>query len=364
MREEIRQLGQRFAQNELLTRWDEFDKYSPVIVNQIIARASELGIFSSCIDEDLGGSSFSPSDFGVLLEEISTGCGGIALLFYSHLLGISPILLTKDEKGQNELLRDICKSEEKKKPNLYSMAASEENLVFPKPTNIGTKCIEKNGIYILTGGKTNVIGARIASYFTVLAKTNDERFVWLLVKKDSPGLEIKAEKPKTGLRACPVNDIVFRDIVIQQEDILARSDTLSGLYEYYRYTEVALASVAIGMAKQAYKSGIIYAVERYQGGKIICDHDAIKMMLADMALALESARSMVNSSTDAFLYAANAVLAAEKICLDSIQIHGGYGYMKDYKVERILRDVKTLQSLINPHSRKMTYIENIIEKRR
>jgi alkylation response protein AidB-like acyl-CoA dehydrogenase len=364
MKEELKQLGQEFAQNELLEKWDVFDEYSPIIVNEILAKASEIGIFSSCIDEDLGGSNFSPSDFGVLLKEISTGSGGIALLFYSHLLGITPILFAKDKKRQNELLQEICKSEEKNKPILFSMAACEENVIFPKPENIKTKCIEKNGTYVLSGRKTNVIGALFASCFTVLAKTNDESFVWLLVKKDSPGLEIKAEKAKTGLRVCPVNEIVFNQTVIQQEDILLRSNTLSELHDYYKYVELSLASVAIGMAKQAYKLGFKYAMERYQGGKIICDHDTIKMMLADMALALESANSMNNSNTDAFLCSAYAVMVAEKICLDSIQIHGGYGYMKDYKVERILRDVKTLQAVINPHSRKMKYIENVIKKHR
>lgn len=380
MEEQIRKLAKDFAENELRKRWDELDCKNSDLLKDTLKKSANIGVFSFLIDEKLGGGGFSIKDFCVFLEEIAKGCGGFGLIYLSHLMGITPILLLNDKEKRDKFLSIITESEKKGSPSIFTLSIREEKFSKLIPDNIQTivklkenqdtpspsplpqgERIKLRGI--LSGNKINVLCAEIADYFTLLARLeNSEKFVLLIVPSNLKGIEIKEEKQKMGLKICPINDVFFNDVEISEENILSENIKLSELLNYYKYFDSSLSSVALGMAQEGYNIALKYAKERYQGGKIICEHDAIKILLSEMRLSIEVAKKFTFNSSDNFISSVYASEIAEKVCIDAIQILGGYGYMKDFKLERILRDVKTLQGMINPVSRKMEYIENEIEK--
>lgn len=379
MEEQIRKLAKDFAENELKKKWEELDCKNSDLLKDILKKSAEIGVFSFLIDEKLGGGGFGAKDFCVFLEEIAKGCGGVGLIYLSHLMGITPILLLNDKEKRDKFLSIITESEKKDSPSIFTLAIKEEKFSKLIPDNIQTMVKVKDKNYILSGNKINILCAEIADYFTLLAKLeNSDKFVLLIVPSNLKGIEIKEEKQKMGLKICPINDVFFNDVEISEENILSENIKLSELLNYYKFFDSSLGAVALGMAEEGYNIALKYAKERYQGGKIICEHDVIKIMLSEMKLSIEVARNFVYNSSDLpvpacvtvdrlrqtgnFISSVYASEIAEKVCIDAIQILGGYGYMKDFKLERILRDVKTLQGIINSVSRKMEYIEDEIEK--
>jgi len=399
MEEQIRKLAEDFAEGELRKRWEGLDYKNPDLLKDILKESANIGIFSFLIDEEIGGSGFNLRDYCIFLEKISEACAGIGAVFVSHLMGITPILLLKDTEKRDRFLSIITESEKEGNPIIFTLAIYEEKFSKLIPDNIQTIIKPKNKNYILSGNKINVLCAEIASYFTLLTKLensepiilhkntkgneNDgikgfsgDKFVLLTIPSNSKGIEIKEEKDRMGLKVCPINDIYFHNVEIPQENILDEDIGLSDLLNYHKFFDAPLGAIAIGMAEEGWNIALKYTTERYQGGKIICEHDAIKMMLSDMALSIEAAKNFVypvrketppslsngvyNSSN--IISSAYAVDIAERVCIDAIQLLGGYGYMKDFKIEQILRDAKTYQAIINPMSRKMEYINCEVKK--
>jgi alkylation response protein AidB-like acyl-CoA dehydrogenase len=285
-------------------------------------------------------------------------------------------LLLNDIKKRNKFLSLIPKSEKENNSLLFTLAINEEKFSKLIPDNIESIIKNKGENFIISGTKKNVLCGSVASYFTLLARfENSDRFTLILVPSNYSGIEISQEKHKLGLKICPVNDVTFNDVEIFKENILEHIK-LSDLLNYYKFFDGCLASIAVGMAEEAYNIALKYTTERYQGGKIICEHDAVKLLLSDMALSIETAKNLVYSvrkktplslsngvyNSSNIISSAYASDIAEKVCIDAIQLLGGYGYMKDFKIERVLRDAKTYQAIINPHLRKMEYINHQIER--
>lgn len=363
MQEQIKKLAKDFAENELKKRWDELDSKNPALLKDILKKSANIGVFSFLIDEQLGGGGFSLNDYNVFLKEIAKGCSALALIFVSHLMGITPLLLLKDAEKRNKFLSLITASEKEIKPLIFTLAIYEENFSKLVADNLQTIIKQKDNNYILSGNKINVLGGDIAGYFILIAKLeNSDKFFLLIVPANSRGIEIKEEKQRMGLKICPINDVYFNNVEISPDNVLCDNLQLSELLNYYKYFDSSFSAIVIGMAEEVYDIALKYTTQRYQGGKIICEHDIIKIMLADMNWAIESAKKINFNSSDNFISSAYTVEAVEKVCIDAIQLLGGYGYMKDFKIEQILRDVKTLQSIINPISRKIEYAECEINK--
>lgn len=362
MKEQLTQLGKDFSAQELLKKWDILDAASPDLLRDILQKAAAIDIFSSIIDEKLGGSGLTPLEYSAFILEVSKISGGVGLIFASHLMGLTPVFFCDNEDRRAKLLSEITHSEGENISPLCALAACENNRSWPDPDQINTILIKREGKNVLSGEKTNVIGAEAEACFSVLAKGENNEFIWLNIDAHSAGISVKKQKPRMGLRICPVNDVVFDTIEIFDEDILRRTDNLNHLNSYYEYFDPALSAVSLGLSKEAANIALKYSTERYQGGKIICEHDAVKMLLPEITLSNERSDALISGESGSILFSANAVLEAEQICLDAIQVLGGYGYMEDYKIERLLRDAKTLEGFIDPNSRKMAAIEQEINK--
>lgn len=362
MKEQLTQLGKDFTSHELLKKWDSLDAPSHDLLQDILQKAAAIDIFSSTIDEKLGGSGLTPNEYSAFILEVSKVSAGVGLLFASHLMGLTPVLFCKDEEKRTKLLSAVTQAESKNTTPLFTFAVCENNRAFPESGQIETMIAMKNGKNLLSGIKTNVIGAELAARFTVLAMGENNEIIWLSIDAHSNGISIQPQTQRLGLRTSPINDVAFDTVEVLEEDILLKTDNLNHLHPYYEYFDPALSAVALGLSKEATAIALQYSTERYQGGKMICEHDAVKMLLVEMANSNERIEALINGKSSSILFSGNAVTEAEQNCLDAIQVLGGYGYMEDYKIERFLRDAKTLQSLIDPHSRKMAYIEQEIKK--
>ena len=205
----------------------------------------------------------------------------------------------------------------------------------------------------------------MAACFTALAKNRrDGTRCWVMVPREARGVEIRPEAPRLGLKICPVNDVAFHEVEVPWENVIPIFPERERLLDFHCLVDPALAAVSIGMSMEAYETAINYAMERYQGGKTICDHDAIKMMLSCMEMSVHASRALAHGGNAGFLASAFAAEAAEQVCLEAVQVLGGYGYMKDYRIERILRDAKTYRALVGSRARRLESVRIAIERRR
>lgn len=373
---QIKKLARDFAEKEIRPRWEEIDCASPPSLSGILMVASELGIFSFMVDEDLGGSGLEPLQYAAFLEEISKAAAGMGMIFASHLMGLSPILLAGDTPSRRRLLPKIHDSEVEGGPLIFALALSEERSpeIRGLIPDIRATLTKKGRYHSLCGAKENVLCGSLARYLTVLVRDGDDKLLWVVVPSDLKGIDIKEGRPSLGLRLCPINNIVFDNVKIDKSDILIQ-DNPPDILRYYGYFDGPLAAVGLGMSRESYKRAFEYALERYQGGKMICDHDAMRIMLSDMVVSMEASKGLVyvsckeaekgNPSTSNILASVHAADVAIKVSIDAVQILGGYGYMKEYQVERIMRDAKTYQTaVVEPFHRKMEYIRREIEEAR
>lgn len=360
----MRRLGVDFAGSALRPRWDDLDGADADLLDEILKQASAAGILGFAVPESAGGSGLGAMEYGYFIEEVSRACGGVGALLCGHFAGIAPLLMSGGD-GAIAILSKISETEKKGMVSFFTAAVREGASPEFISEEIGTTIEKRGGGYVLKGMKTGVIGGSVAAYFNVLARdAADGTLCWVVVPRDGKGVEVRAGGEKIGLKICPVNHVAFSDVDVPEGNIVSRFTDRHRLSDFHRFVDRAYAAAAIGMAAEACEAALKYSMERYQGGKMICDHDAIRMMLAEMEVGLRAAKGMAYGPDAGYLASAFAAEAAEKICLDAVQTCGGYGYMKDYRVERILRDAKSFRAIVDSRARRMEFIRDEIEKLR
>lgn len=363
--EDIRNLGINISKNVLLPKWDALDAAAPALLDEILREAAAAGLFGFAIPEAAGGSGLGVAEYTVLIEEVSRACAGIGALLAAHFAGIAPLLLAAEGENKNRLLSLVTQAEADGRPALFAAAIREHKSPEFIQEDLETVADQPGSICVVTGTKTKVLGAGVAACFLVLAKNRKEgSWCWVMVPGETLGVEIRPEAPRLGLRICSMNDVVFHEVAVPSENVVAVFSQREQLFDYHCLVDPVLASVAAGMSVAAQEAAMTYATERYQGGKMICDHDAVRMMLADIEMSVQASKAMARAGAAGLLASAFAAEAAEQVCLDAVQVLGGYGYMKDYRIERILRDAKTFRALVGTRARRMESVRNKLEKRR
>lgn len=360
---EIRKLGRDFSKAELARKWDELDRQNPEHLKSVLKAAARNGALSFLAGQNEGGAGLSVSDYCSFVEEVSRACPGAGMLFAAHAQGIAPLLLLSDNDTARGFLSGIAASEAKDIPVLFTAAIYEDSDRTTNPDNIKTEYVEKGETVIVTGAKSNVLCGASASYYAVAARCKASGAMSIIMMPSgSGGISVKEEKKRIGLRFCPVCDVDFKNAATSNKYILLKDAQPEFFRKWTEYSDPALAAVATGIAVEARVAALKYSVERYQGGKQICDHDLVRMMLADMESRTRAARALAYSGEGGLFASGFAAEAAEKTCLDAVQIHGGYGYMEDYRVERYLRDAKALTAIGGSASRGIEYVGLEIEK--
>lgn len=349
----IRDSAREFAQTELkpyAARWDK-EGWVP---EGIVAKMGELGFLGMIVPEEWGGAYTDFVAYSLVVEEIAAGCAASSAIMSIHnSVGCGPILkYGRDDQKQlylpkmarGELIGCFCLTE--------PQAGSEAH-------NLATRAVIAHGKWILNGSKQFVTNGKRAAVAIVFAVTDPDLgkkgLSAFIVPTDTPGFTVNRVEHKLGIRGSDTCSIALTDCAIPESALLGeRGKGLSIALSNLEGGRIGIAAQAIGIARSAYEEALDYAKTRRQFGKAIVEHQSIGNMLADMHTRINAARFLtlhaarmktegmqcLSEASQAKLYASET---AEWVCSKAIQIHGGYGYLEDYAVERHYRDARITQ---------------------
>lgn len=317
---------------------------------------SKNGILNPLLPEQFGGIGVNYYTFAMILEEISRVCAASALLLIAQADGMLPILHGGDDDLKNRYLSRLAGDS-----GLLTALAATEPDAGSDLLSMRTTAVRQGDKYIINGQKCFITNGSEADFFTLYAYTAPEAKAGgisaFVVEKDFPGLSYGKNENKMGMRGSINSVLVFENLEAPAENLIGREGSgFANLMQTLSLSRLFCAAQAVGIARGAYEHSVRYAGERIQFGKPIAALSPIKFMIADMAAALESSRLLTLNAANLFdeeqweQAQTTAALAkflasdnAMKITTDAVQIHGGYGYMKEYPVERFMRDAKLTQ---------------------
>jgi butyryl-CoA dehydrogenase len=346
-------LARRIAEERVLPVRAELDEKEefPWAIMKDLADADMFRVFIPEEYEGLGGGCL---DLCLVVEELSRVCSGVAISYAATALGCSSLLEYGTEEQKRKHLPDVASG-----GRLTAFALTEAT-AGSDVSAIRTTARREQGGYVLNGTKQFITNGGEAEIYTVIALTSPERGIRgasaFLVEKDTPGFTFGNKEKKMGLRASATRELIFRNCLIPEENIIGREGM--GFVMAMRLLDRSRPGVgaqAVGLAQGALEATVDYARQRIQFGHPIISLQAVQLMLADMAIAVEAARLLVysvaktidsgekNFTEEAAMAKVFASDTAMKVTTDAVQIFGGAGYMRDYPVEKMMRDAKITQ---------------------
>ena len=349
----IRDMARDFARQRLLpnaARWDR-DSHFPAAE---LAEMGQLGLYGMTVPEAWGGSETGYVAFALAIEEIAAGDGACStILSVNNSVVCGPLLNYGSDYLKERYLRPLASGA------MLGCFCLTEPQAGSDAAALKTRARRDGNDYIISGSKQFITSGREAQLAIVFAVTDaaagKRGISAFAVPTDNPGYQVTAIEEKMGQHASDTAQIVFDDCRIPADHLIGREG------EGYRIAlsnlesgRIGIAAQCVGMARAAYQAALGYARERESFGRPIVEHQAVAFRLADMATQLEAAHQLVlhaarlrdagepclKEASMAKLFASEA---AERICSDAIQVHGGYGYLRDFPVERIFRDVRIAQ---------------------
>ncbi len=349
----VRDLARKIAQEKVKPQRAELDEEGkfPWDLMKIFAESDLCGLY---IPSEYGGFGGGEVEFCLATEEISRVCGGVGVTFAASALGTMPILLMGTEEQKKKYLPDIAAGKK-----LAAFGLTEAN-AGSDAGGIETTAKKQGDHYILNGTKQWITNGGEAEVYTVIAMTNKSKGARgasaFIVEKGTPGFDFGKKENKMGIRCSATRELVFQDCKVPEKNLIAREGMgFIVAMKTLDMTRPGIGAQAVGIAQGALDEAIAYAKERIQFGKPIITIQAIQHMLADMATQIEAARALVYAcaravdagNKDITKEAAMAKLFASDVAMrvttDAVQILGGYGYMKEYPVEKMMRDAKITQ---------------------
>ena len=349
---EMFEVAQKFAKNEMIphaARLDEKEEFP----KDIIQKAWELGFMNTCIPEEFGGNGFGLLDAVTIGEALSYGCMGMYTSIMCNDLALSPIVIGGTKEQKEKFLTPFTKS-----LKLASFCLTEpEN--GSDAAGIKTNIKDMGDHWLLNGQKMWITNAGHANLFTVYCTTDatqkHKAICALIVPSDLDGIELGKREEKMGQRCSDTRAITFTNVKVPKENMLGKpGDGWLIAMKTLDHSRPLVSTIALGGAQRAMDLSIEYAKERKQFGVTISKHQAIQFMIAEMAMKIEAARLLIqkaawlndNGESNTKIASAAKAMAADscmQIATDAVQIYGGYGYSREYPVEKIMRDAKLIQ---------------------
>ena len=349
----IRDTAREFARNELAPNAAKWEK-DGWIADAAVSKMGELGLLGMMVPEEWGGSYSDYVAYSLAVEEIAAGCASTAAMMSVHSsVACGPILAFGHSAQKRAYLPDMAGG------SRIGCFCLTESQAGSDAGSLRTRAVLENGRWVLNGSKqfvTNGKRAKVAIVFAVtdaqLGKKGISAFV---VPTDSPGFIVNRPEHKLGIRASDTCAITLDDCSIAEDQLLGRrGNGLAIALSNLEGGRIGIAAQAVGIARAACEAALAYARERKQFGRPIVQHQSIGNMLADMHTRINAARMLthraarlrtegvpcLSEASQAKLYASEL---AEWVCSKAIQIHGGYGYLEDYPVERHYRDARITQ---------------------
>jgi acyl-CoA dehydrogenase len=325
--------------------------------HELMAKAFELGLLNFEIPEAYGGLGLSCLTHSLILEEISWACAGVNTTLAANMLGAMPLLIAGSEAQKQKWLGALTKGNAGKPA--YACYACSEPDAGSDVAGMRTRVEKKGDEYILNGQKRWITNGGVADFCTTFAtfdpKLKHKGITAFVVDMKSPGVKVGKKENKMGQRASLTNDIIFEDVRLPKENLLGEEGGgFKVAMKTFDRSRPWIAAGAAGIIKRSLDESRNYSLERKTFGVPIAQHQAVQFMLAEMAIAYETTRLlymkaswMVDSgkldsivSSYAKAYGADAAM---RVSTDAVQIFGGYGYTKEYPVEKLMRDAKLLQ---------------------
>jgi len=350
---QLRDAVREFALRELAPGAAQRDRESR-LPDEVVSKLGAMGLLGMMVAPEHGGTFSDYVSFALAVEEIAACCGGTSVLVQVHnAVGCWPIAAFGTEKQKRTFLPDLASG---RKIGAFCLTEAQAG---SEAHNLRTRAELKDGKWVLNGEKLFVCNGRRAGIAVVFAVTDPDRgkkgISAFIVPADSPGFEKQPAEHKLGMRASDTCAIHFDQCAIPAENLLGkRGQGLAIALGNLGSSRTAIAAQATGIARAALEVAVRYAKERVQFGKPIIEHQSVANLLADMQVKVSAARLMwmqaarcrdagepaVAEASQAKLYASEA---AEWVCSKAIQVHGGYGYMAEFPVERMYRDARLTQ---------------------
>jgi acyl-CoA dehydrogenase len=350
----LRQLAREFAEKEIRPKAAEYDENS-THPGDVIAKAFEVGLMNPHIPEEYGGLGLPGFDGMLVGEELSWGCSGIAVSIVANTLGAGPVLLAGSEEQKREWLPPLLEE-----PILCSFGLTEPD-AGSDVARIKTTAERRGDEYVLNGSKTFITNAGHAAWTVVFAKTDASKghrgLSAFIVPMDSPGVTVEKHLDKMGQRSTDTSAFSLQDVVVPAANRIGEEgDGFKIAMMTLDFTRPGTAAGAVGVAQAALDYSVDYAKERVTFDVPIAMHQGVNFLVADMATEIEAARLLVWQAAwmldsgygrKATLYSSFAKRfaadTAMKVTTDAVQVFGGYGYIKEYPVEKLMRDAKLFQ---------------------
>jgi acyl-CoA dehydrogenase len=347
----LRDMAHDFAEKEIRPVAWEYDR-DGTFPEEIIKKAWEVGLMNSHVPEAYGGADASTLDGCIIEEELSWGCSGIQTTLGCNGLACAPVILAGSEEIKKEYLGRLIDA-----PLLASFCLTEPD-AGSDVSGMRTTAVKKGDKYVINGSKVFITNGGYANWYTVYAKTDKDaghRGISAFVVPRDAGVVVDKHEDKLGQRASNTAAVSFNDVEIPASHLLGEENHGFKLAMMtLDRTRPGVAAMAVGIARAAMEFASDYSKERVQFGVPIAMHQGIQFMIADMATEVEAARLLTwksaveldqgkrntITSSHAKRFAADAAM---KIATDAVQVYGGYGFIKDYPVEKLFRDAKIMQ---------------------
>jgi acyl-CoA dehydrogenase len=349
---DIKELAHDFAAKEIRpVAWD-YDRDS-VWPQEIIEKAWEVGLMNNHVPEEYGGPGLDYLTGCLIEEELGWGCSGIGTSIMCNGLAAAPIGIGGSEEIKKKYLGMLTDE-----PKLASFCLTEPD-AGSDVSGMKTTAVKKGDKYVINGSKCFITNGSHASYYTVYAKTDKEAghkgISAFVVDRDLDGVSVDKKEDKLGQRASNTATISFNDVEIPAENLLGEENKGFKLAMMtLDRTRPGVSAMAVGIGRAAFEFASDYSKERVQFGVPIAMHQAIQFMIADMATKIEAARLLVHKSAVLLDQGQRNTLASShakrfaadssmEIAVDAVQVYGGYGFIKEYPVEKLMRDAKIMQ---------------------
>ena len=370
----LRDLCRKVAEEKIKPKSRELDEKEE-FPSEIIRILGQSDLFALCIPEAYGGMGSGLLELCIATEEISRVDGGIAASYAASFLGMFPILLFGTEEQKKKYLPDMASG---KKLAAFALTEPEAG---SDASAVKTKAKKEGNNYLLNGTKHFITNGGDADIYTVVAVTDKKKgprgISIFIVEKGSKGFSFGKKEEKMGIRASSTRELIFEDAEVPAENLLGQKEGIGFIatMKTFDKSRPGVAAQAVGIAQGSLEAAVGYAHSRVQFGQPISSFQGIQWMLADMATKVEAARSLtysVASMVDRGLKNVGGASAAAKlfasdvameVSTDAVQIFGGYGYMRDYPVEKFMRDAKITQIYEGTNQIQKTIIAlNLIKK--
>jgi acyl-CoA dehydrogenase len=344
--------ARRFTKERIIPVAAEADRESRFPM-QVFRDAWEIGLVNTCLPAEYGGAGMGELENAMITEELAYGCTGVQTSITANVLALTPIRLGGTEEQKKKYL-GLLASE----PIMASYATSEPD-AGSDVAGLKTRFAKHGDDYVLNGQKCWITNASYARFYTIFATSDTAKrhkgIAAFIVDRDTPGLKIGKKEDKLGQRASDTAQIFLEDVKVPKENLLApEGHGFKLAMETFNQTRPDIAAGATGLMRRALDESVAYAKERKTFGQPIANHQLVQWMIAEMAIRAEATRLLylkaawnldhgvrdpiVSSFAKGF-----GADAAMQSAVDAVQIFGGNGYVKEYPVEKLMRDAKVLQ---------------------